>query len=323
MSAGWAKLHNDLWSSRKWMTVSLAAQGLWTSAVAYSNSMQTYGRIDGHLLPLFRGAPDLAEELVSAGLWDTDGDGWMIHDWDDHQTSRERAEATRAVRAEAGRRGGKSTSRRRVTERSSTGDATPEKQSDDLTIIPVTSDDEQIAKQNQANGSKVKQEEEEEEEKQLLPPYPQTGTQTALLEAPSPAPSRKRSGASVYPDAFEEFWSAWPKAGDSKAATLKAWTKATRGTSRLGARVAAPDLLEAVRSFAEDPNIPPNTYIRSASRWLNEDGWTDGPLPARGGGRPSNLDQTLDVVAQMHAARAARQNTQQIAPPATTPRRIA
>ena len=81
MSAGWAKLHNDLWSSRKWMSISLAAQGLWTTAVAYSNTMRTYGKLEGHLLPLFRGTPELAAELVDAGLWDVDGDGWQIHDW--------------------------------------------------------------------------------------------------------------------------------------------------------------------------------------------------------------------------------------------------
>lgn len=292
MSAGWAKIHNDLWSNRKWMSVSLAAQGLWTTAVAYSNTMRTYGKLEGHLLPLFRGTPDLAAELVDAGLWDLDGEGWQIHDWDDHQTSREHAEAVSAKRAEAGRKGGQKSRLRHQL---------------DSTETSLTSRSKQSAKQTEANGSKSKQEEEEEveEEKQLSPLTP-TGGELLL----SPEQPRKRGGAMVYPDAFEVLWGVWPKSGDTKRTAFTAWQKATRGTSKLRPRISEQDILDAVERFAADPNLPgpdEHRYIPALSVWINQDRWENGPLPPRGG-KQSNVARSLDVVAQLRAERDQRQH---------------
>lgn len=306
MSAGWAKLHNDLWSSRKWMSVSLAAQGLWTTAVAYSNTMRTYGQLDGHLLPLFRGTPELAAELVEAGLWDTDGDGWQIHDWDDHQTSREHAETVSAKRSAAGRKGGQK-SRLKHT-------ANP-------TEVSVTSDSKQSAKQTEATPSKSKQEEEVEEEEQLTPPTPPQGE---LLAAPAPV---KRAG--VYPDAFEAWWAVWPKRQSDtsgKKAAFGSWERATRGTSRKPARVSVEALQESVEQYAADPNLPPESFIPNATTWLNNDRWENGSLPPRGGpggGRPDPLSQGLATTARLRAAREARE--QQATPqyPQLTNRRTA
>lgn len=311
MSAGWAKLHNDLWSSRKWMSISLAAQGLWTTAVAYSNTMRTYGKLEGHLLPLFRGTPELAAELVDAGLWDVDGDGWQIHDWDDHQTSREHAESVSAKRAAAGRKGGQKSRLKRQP---------------DSTETPLTSDSKQSAKQTEATPSKPKQEEEEEEEQEeQLSPLPPQGGELLL----SPEPPRKRSGARVYPDAFEVLWSVWPKTGDTKRTAYTAWEKATRGSSRIGPRISESELLEAVKRFAADPNLPgpaENRFIPALSVWINQDRWENGPLPPRGGpggGRPDPLSQGLATAARLRAEREAREQQTRPQYPHLTNRRTA
>ena len=294
MSAGWAKLHNALWSSAKWMRVSLAAQGMWTTAVAYSSSMRTYGRIDGHLLPLFRGTPELADELVAAGLWDVDGDGWMIHDWDDHQTSREHAEAVSAKRAAAGRKG---------------GSARRPKSTPDHPEVAVTSDDKQFAKHPEATTSKPKQEEEEEEEEEQTPPQPPTGGEAdgQLFDLPEKPKARRRTG--VYDDAFEAFWAAWPKRrtdSSGKKAAAAAWAAAVHGTKTKPGRIDAPALQAAVERFAADPNLPPEQFIPNATTWLNGDRWENGPLPARGGAS-AGLQRGLDTVAQLRAMRDAGQ----------------
>lgn len=290
MSAGWAKLHNDLWSSRKWMSISLAAQGLWTTAIAYSNTMRTYGQLDGHLLPLFRGTTDLAQELVEAGLWDLDGDGWQIHDWDDHQTSREQAETVSAKRAAAGRKGGQKSRLKRT--------ANP-------TEVSVTSDSKQSAKQTEATRSKSKQEEEVEvEEEQLLPPTPQG----ELL----PAPERSRTvKAFVYPDAFEAFWAVWPKRRSDtagKKAAHMAWDRAVNGTSKKAPRITAAELQAAVERYAADTNLPPENFIPNATTWLNNDRWENGPLPPRGGlsGRPQAGDTHRAMERSFSAAQSYR-----------------
>ena len=308
MSAGWAKLHNDLWSNRKWMSVSLAAQGLWTTAVAYSNTMRTYGKLEGHLLPLFRGTPDLAAELVDAGLWDVDGDGWQIHDWDDHQTSREHAEAVSAKRAAAGRKGGQKSRIKRAA---------------DHTEVSVTSNNKQSAKQTEATPSKPKQEEEEEveEEQQLLPPTPPQGE---LIAAPAPV---KRAG--VYPDAFEAWWAVWPKRQSDtsgKKAAFGSWQRATRGTSKKAPRVEVEVLQAAVEAYAADPNLPPENFIPNATTWLNQDRWENGSLPPRGGpggGRPDPLSQGLATAARLRAAREAREQQTTTQYPHLTTRRTA
>lgn len=288
MTTGWAKLHNSLWSDKKWMRASLAARGLWASAVSYSNAMKTYGRIDGHLLALFQGTPELAAELVATGLWDEDGEGWQIHDWEQHQTSRERAEATSRVRAESGRRGGKASKQNR-------------------TDSSVTSDDKQFAKQREANASKPKQEEEVEVEEEGTTTAQISSAQSELLTLPGTP--RKRGRAFVYPDAFEAWWKVWPKAGDTKRTAHTAWEKATKGNSRNAPRIAIAELQTAVEHYAADPNLPPDQFIPMASRWLNEDRWETGALPRRSGtsGRPQAGDTHAAMQRSHSAAQAYRE----------------
>lgn len=274
MSTGWAKLHNSLWSDRKWMRASLAARGLWTSAVSYSNAMRTYGRIDGHLLALFQGTPELAAELVEVGLWDVDGDGWQVHDWEQHQTSRQHAEEVSAKRAAAGRKGGKAPRANR-------------------TESPRNSNDKQFAKHSEANASTPKQEEEGEGEEEPTTPLPPEGELLA-----TPEPSTRKRAAFVYPDAFERFWSVWPKPGDTKRTAHTAWEKATRGSSRRPARITVEALQTAVEAYAADPHLPEPQYIPAASTWLNQDRWENGPLPPRGGSR--NRPEAGDTHRAMH-----------------------
>lgn len=144
-------------------------------------------------------------------------------------------------------------------------------------------------------------------------PSAASGDVALFVDPPAPARTpRKRAG--VYPDDFEAWWIEYPRK-DDKVKALPAWRRAV-------AEVGNAALIDGAIAYREDPNRL-DEYTKYPASWLNAGAWANGPLPARGGGRPSNLDQTLDVVAQMHAARAARQNTQQIAPPAQTPRRIA
>jgi hypothetical protein len=94
----WARVDDAWWSHRKVIGLDLEARGLWVTGLSYA-SHQRDPHIPAVALPLMQATAPVADRLVSAGLWCADGDGYLIHDWDDYQS-------TSAKRAEAGRRGG-------------------------------------------------------------------------------------------------------------------------------------------------------------------------------------------------------------------------
>lgn len=295
MSTSWGKVHGDLWISPKFQQVSPAARGVWLMALSYSIAQQSYGAVPRHLLPAFGGTPEDAAQLVTAGLWDETETGWDFHDWDDHQTSREHAERVHEARVEAGRKGGRKS---RMRHRTTANEVDASRKSEDTAgdrTSSVTSGNKPLLSKTEANGSKSQAEVEVDEE-------PEATTSPALdvLLAPS-APT----GAGVYPDAFELWWKAYPLKKDKRAA-LRAWRTATK-------RVPNERLIAAAEAYRDDPNRD-DRFTKYPASWLNAEAWENGPLPPRGGGSGANLAQSMDVVAQLRAERAAQQITHQQAP---------
>lgn len=118
------------------------------------------------------------------------------------------------------------------------------------------------------------------------PPKPPTGGEQGVLIAPEEEPTR--TAASVYPDAFESLWSAWPKRrtdSAGKKAAHTAWHRAVHGTAKRPARTTAVTVQAAVEAYAADPNLPPEQYQPNLTTWLNGDRWENGPQPVRSGSR--------------------------------------
>lgn len=90
------------------------------------------------------------------------------------------------------------------------------------------------------------------------------------------------------PDAFEAFWSAYPRKAGKRAAR-SAWERAVN-------RAGADAVLSGALRYAADPNRE-DAYTAHASTWLNRDGWEDEPLPARSGPakRPSATAMYLEA----------------------------
>ena len=94
------------------------------------------------------------------------------------------------------------------------------------------------------------------------------------LTEPEGEPTHARASQAVTaPDAFEEFWAAYPRRTDKKRARA-AWAKALRSHD-------ATQLVQWARAFAADPNLPESQFVPHPSTWLNGERWTDLPLPAR------------------------------------------
>jgi hypothetical protein len=98
----WARVDDGWWSHPKVMDLSLAARGLWVSALSWS-CHQRKDVVPVRFLAIVGAAPSDADELSEAGLWLPVDGGWRIHDWADYQVM-----TVSEKRAESGRKGGKS-----------------------------------------------------------------------------------------------------------------------------------------------------------------------------------------------------------------------
>lgn len=71
---------------------------------------------------------------------------------------------------------------------------------------------------------------------------------------------------------FNDFWEIYPRKlgkGEAKQAFFKA-------VNRFGLEI----VMEGVRRFAADPNLPAPQFVPRASTWLNQERWDDAPYEA-------------------------------------------
>jgi len=92
----WAKLDDRMWAHPKFIGLSLAAVGLWASGLSYAAGYLTDGVIPLSFVTQRDGDGE-AEELLSAGLWSTHKDGFVMHDWADYQPQAADVKAARRV----------------------------------------------------------------------------------------------------------------------------------------------------------------------------------------------------------------------------------
>lgn len=113
-SVSWVKLDDRLWSHpkvrRAWKR-SRGSIGLYMLALTYSAQHETDGLLDSEwiedMLPAKKEREQALDALVSAGLFDEESEGFRIHDYLDHNESREDAEARRERDRERKARGGR------------------------------------------------------------------------------------------------------------------------------------------------------------------------------------------------------------------------
>lgn len=71
---------------------------------------------------------------------------------------------------------------------------------------------------------------------------------------------------------FDDFWSMYPRKA-AKGAALKAWASAVKKCDPV-------DLVAAAKRYRDDPNRS-DEFTAHASTWLNQERWTDEPLPGK------------------------------------------
>lgn len=243
----WARVDDGWWCHPKVMGQSLAAKGLWISALSWSCQQRRPVVPQGFVAMMGATSEDV-DELVAAGVWLAVDGGWEIHNWADYQEK-----SLSEKRADAGRKGGVAST---GSHQNDTTDASFEQQT---TSKP------------QANG----QANAEQDDKQESRPDP---TRIDNQQTPSAEPMKCATtkvdsvGKPKYPPQFEDWWRIYPrKAGKGDA--LKAWRSAVKD-------IPTDELVEQTEAWAqatercgtEERFLPfPATWLR-ASRW-------DDPLP--------------------------------------------
>lgn len=131
----WAKIDDRFFSHPKVRRAGKDAVLLYLAGLTYCNEHLTDGFISEDSLPLLGlmafvdDAKQSASKLLDVGLWDVSSKGqaagYTVHDYFDHNPTREQVELTKAARAEAGSKGGKAS----VASKSSKSQANPQAKS--------------------------------------------------------------------------------------------------------------------------------------------------------------------------------------------------
>lgn len=101
----WVKLDDGFADHPKLLSVSLAARWAYIEALCFAARHRT----KGYLRPAVAARiapPRVIAELVAAGLWEVNGDGWLIHDWADYQLDDQHRRELAAERQRRRRAGG-------------------------------------------------------------------------------------------------------------------------------------------------------------------------------------------------------------------------
>lgn len=90
-----AWLDDRIWCHPKTASLTPLAFSAYVKGLAYSSGMGTKGKLDLAQQKLIGAGSKQRHQLVTAGLWDINGDGKtvFIHDWDEHNGKRDERRA--------------------------------------------------------------------------------------------------------------------------------------------------------------------------------------------------------------------------------------
>lgn len=89
------RLHTELLTNVKWLALSPRAKVLITQAWMFAGANETDGFVPDTARALIGHTPAAAKELEGQWWHRADG-GWLIHDWLDHQVSKDALDEKRA-----------------------------------------------------------------------------------------------------------------------------------------------------------------------------------------------------------------------------------
>ena len=94
------RVDDDLWGHPKFALLSNDAIALWTLAGSWCGRYETEGFVPFQTLPMLRGSKQAAQELVDVGLWHVAPDGYLFHEWTQHNYTKDQLEHRRKLERE-------------------------------------------------------------------------------------------------------------------------------------------------------------------------------------------------------------------------------
>lgn len=275
----WIKLDNTCPDHPGLVGLSDAAFACWVRGLCYASRHLTDGFLPRAALRTL-GTAKAAADLVASGRWHETPEGWLIHDYEEHQRTRDEVEERRAVKGNAGTKGNH---QRWHVDR---GIHEPE-------CRYCIASGSQVDRRCDAGGNRKRSPDTDTDtDTEKEPPLPPTDELTLALVA------------SPGDDLFDEFWSAYP-AKKQKGAARKAWARARR---RENPHVI---IAGAVR-YRRDPKVLEG-IVRNPATWLNGDGWCDEPSPPPRvrtiAGAASHLQARIDTTNSFLALPASRETS--------------
>lgn len=92
---GYAQLDDTFWCNPKIVDLPALALRLYVRSISFSSALNTGGAVSKGTLRVLDGNAKLAGQLVTAKLWDVDGDGWQVHDYAQYNISKAKRDAAR------------------------------------------------------------------------------------------------------------------------------------------------------------------------------------------------------------------------------------
>jgi hypothetical protein len=233
----WVRIEDNFPEHSKVLGLSDAAFRLHIHALCYAARQLTDGVIPRVWLTGGKGraVPKAVSQIVDAGLWDTDGDDYRIHDYLVYQPSRTDVEANRdrlsLIRAESGRRGGLA----KVANRVANVQQTPSNPCSNL-----------LPKQSS---------------KPVAPSHP----------IPShPQEDSKNESSETRVDHFDEFWTHYPnKVG--KFAARRVWERLKPDAALRDVILTALERQKSASQWLKESG----RFIPNPATWLHQGRWMD------------------------------------------------
>jgi hypothetical protein len=239
----WVRVDDQFFRHPKVLDAGRDARDLYLVGLCYCAQGLTDGFIPGTALRVLGAEAEIdqaqasADRLVAVGLWEAVEGGYNVHDYLEYQPTKERVIATREVRAEAGRRGGKQKASNLLDKTLAKPKQNSAPSQSHPVPIPSTSPD----------GEE--------------PPVP------PATDAPPAAPkaiSRRQE------QGFDAFWQAWPKK-EGKAKAQTAWARIRPDPDTIQA------ILDAIPRHQAAKDWPRENwrFCPLPATWLNERRWDD------------------------------------------------
>ena len=114
---GWVRLDDDFPHHPKALAAGAEGVALYVAGLCYCSKQETDGRIPRAAIPLLvadlRKPLEVAERLITVGLWEDEPGCYIVRNYLEYQRSKEEIEEIREQKREAGRRGGLASGRSR------------------------------------------------------------------------------------------------------------------------------------------------------------------------------------------------------------------